>query len=222
MGMAISLRAGKDSPIWDEVPTRAAASIFLGLDRKEVSKGLLLYLDQHPSEPALNEMLTHAVQLTPETDLEHCVRIADTLTRNSEDHREVLMQLLLDSFSSRPHPEVLRSWVARHVQECLQRLVDQKHIMSWSVTGSGIWPLQTRSKTGGELTISSSIGRGESYVGNRTSDPFTAPEKLHSGSLATMATPIKAAIKNCTTRPKQRFSRSQGSLSTSKRYRHPH
>ena len=172
-------RAAKDSPIWDEVPTRAAASIFLGLNRKEVSKGLLLYLDQHPSEPALNEMLTHAVQLTPETDLEHCVRIADRLTRNSEDHREVLMQLLLDSFSSRPHPEVLRSWVTRHVQERLQRLVDQKHIMSWSVTGSGIWPLQTRSKTGGgELTISSSIGRGESYVGNRTSDPFTAPEKI--------------------------------------------
>ena len=173
-------RADSKSPVWSNTKHKSLASIYLGIDRPEVAPGLLHYLSQNPDTDNRDELLAHAVKLAPESELENCVRVADQLTRNSSEQREALMVQLLDAANDSANPpRALRDWISRHVQQRLTAITAQDQVIGWSVTGGGIWPAETRQRRGGgELTIASSIGRGETFVGQRVSDPFEAPAKI--------------------------------------------
>lgn len=172
-------KADSKDPAWKIPSSQTLASIFLGLNRKEATHGLLDYLEKTPNSSESTEMLSHAVKLASQVDLDRCIRVADKLTQDAIHQRDALINELLESVDSSTIPAALRNWIARHVQERLQLIEGQQRVGSWAVSGGGIWPLQTRSKQGGgEITVASSIGRGESYVGNRTSDSFAAPKQL--------------------------------------------
>lgn len=173
-------RAKPSDEIWTTIPSVSLASVYLGLDRPEVAIGLLKFLKETPSATNRNELLTHAVKLAPESELESCVQIADQLTAGSADQRDALIRMLLDAPSTRDElPSTLRNWISRHVQERLDSISDTDRIIGWSVTAGGTWPSEMRKRQGGgELSIDSSLGRGETYVGNRVSDHFSAPRRI--------------------------------------------
>ena len=68
------MKADANSQIWSNADQGNLASIYLGISRPEIAPGLLRYLSQNPQVTNRSELLAHAVQLAPESELENCVR----------------------------------------------------------------------------------------------------------------------------------------------------
>ena len=173
-------RAEAEDPIWQTPVTETLAAIYLGLNRSELSVGLLQFLEQDRLTENRNALLTHAIKLAPESVLSQCISTAEKLTQGSPVEREAIIRQLLDSQSSSTAlPDALRRWVGRHVKERLQFIAQCDRIVGWEITGGGEWPRENRKRQGGgDLTIASSLGRGESYIGEKISDPFNAPDRI--------------------------------------------
>ena len=172
--------AEANDPIWETEVNAEIASIYLGLERSELATGLLEFLHRNPDTENRNTLLTHAIKLAPPSALGLCITIADQLTHGAPGHREELIrQLLASNVTSDTLPNELRDWIYRHVKDQFQSVRFSERIVGWHITGGGEWPYETRKRDGGgELEIESSLGRGETYVGEKVSDEFIAPERI--------------------------------------------
>ena len=173
-------QADADDEVWQISQNTFLPSILLGLRRREVVDVILRFLIEFPGADDRDELLSHAVSLAAEENIDDCVRVAKVLTEGLPDQGEAMMVLLLDSIG--PLSKVsqdFRNWVREHVDARLQRVMDQDQILGWSTADQAIWPLESRRRAdGGLLEIASSLGRGESYTGSRISDAFSAPKVI--------------------------------------------
>ncbi len=174
-------RAPADADLWSELPKADLASIFLGVHRPEVSAAILKYLLVHSDAINCNQLLSHAARNADSDRLNDCVEIARKIAGGDREKKFGLLAVLCDAQNARPGnvARPTRQWAQQLVQAELANVDTSVKSLVWTTDDNVAWPREKRKlHGGGEAMFVSSLGRGETYIGQRTSEDFVAPHKI--------------------------------------------
>lgn len=175
-------KAPADSKLWSSAfDNSEAASILLGLQRSEAATALLDYLSAHPNDPTRKALLAHAAKNATGTALSDCIDIVQEITRQDRKQSFQLLTVVADAQNARPGNVAapLRQWALELVDSELTVVDPNEPLVGWRTWDGAPWPREPRrTSDGGEASLTSSFGRGETYTGRLVSDRFAAPNEI--------------------------------------------
>ena len=189
---SILQRTPASADIWLAEVDAEMASIMLGLPNRHAAATILRYLNQNPDAENRDSLLTHAVKHADVALLQQAVELARAST--SKDVNQAF--LMLDAMCSVRNigtgnvPAPLLGWANELVRSSLLAIDPNQRVIAWSASQldsqthgnwqpQGDWPSESRKTSdAGEQSLTSSFGRGESYVGRLISNPFLAPKTI--------------------------------------------
>jgi putative heme-binding domain-containing protein len=187
-----------NADIWLAEVDAEMASILLGLPNRQAAAMILRYLNRNPDADNRDPLLAHAVKHADAALLQQAVDLARASTAKDVDQAFLMLDVMCSAqnIGTGNVPKPLLDWANELVRSSLLAIDPNKRLIVWSASQpnsktqgdgqtqgngqpQGDWPSELRQTSdAGEQSLTSSFGRGESYVGRLISEPFLAPKSI--------------------------------------------
>lgn len=171
-----------------ELPPKEAAEladIMLAINGTTAGTFLLDYLSNVDSVAQANVLISHMIRNLPGDRFSKAIQLVRKMTNGDVERELAMLQLASEAIDEKDvRPSAMMEWateVAKREFVSARELLASGQALSadWNADLVERWPLQTRGTTDNrQISMSSSIGHGESYTGTYQTSAFILPEKI--------------------------------------------